>query len=186
MTAPAPTPDPRCEAALARLVATRQALRDRLMPPPAYTTGHRPARDPVRRMRAWGRWANARLRHLPATEIVASSLGEWWRRHPLHPLGERLRHEVQTQVLPRVRRHPATSMALVAGFAALLVAARPWRWPGIREAIGRTPARVQRWGLLWAQQVPWEAVWTAATLLWSRPPPHRPDPEGPPQPPHAN
>lgn len=130
-------------------------------------------------MRAWWRWAQARLRLQPITDLAASGVSAWWRQHPLHPVGERLRQEFDSGIVPLVRRHPRTSVALVAGTAALVVALRPWRWPWIRDEVHQAPVRLQRWGLRWARQVPWEAVWATAALLWSAPQAPRQGPEHP-------
>ena len=102
--------------AIERIEASRARLRLAMAPPPAPASE---ARDDS--------WL-AKLKHLPAVDLVTDALRDWWSRHPLRPFTLVAVEASDAVVKPLARRHPL-ALVLVAGVVgAALAWSRPRRW----------------------------------------------------------
>lgn len=193
---PAPTPR---SAALARLAASRQRLRNHLIPPPPVRyrplDGRPGARSVWLKGLVTGPWRYLRdkLRGNPLGEAVVDGISQWWIRHPLRDAAETVASEAQAEWqrkgAPLVRRHPIASVLLAGLAGSALVAARPWRSPRVSAQIRPMPRRFVSW--LFAQ-VPLQTVLSSlAVMLAGRgnddesagaAGPFTPDPTSPPAP----
>jgi len=179
---PAPTPaastDPaaRLQQALARLDATRGALRLALITPPDPPAGAGSARalaDPLRRL--WRRLRRA-ARQTPAAVLLTDAVQGWWQRHPWRPAGSLLCRQVQ----PALRRHPLVAAALAAAAGATLAGLRPWRWPAVHRQLHPLPGRLLHWLLQQAGSAPVQAALASLLLMALRADPPAGKPPGPP------
>lgn len=125
--------------AVARLAESRERLRRAMAGPPREERAARSARttstggsfgDSLSRTQIGGavRRLFARVRTLPAAEVVVDAVDAWWAGHPLHTAGAVAADASKAYVQPYARRNP---IALVVGSAvvgALFFLTRPWRW----------------------------------------------------------
>ena len=150
--------------ALARLSRSRQQLRDALVEPAPRPSSQRAASGlggaPLRWWRQLRRWAG----HSPIGLAAASAVRGWWRNHPWRPAAEVGTQELRSTLLPLVRQHPWTSVAVAAGLGAALVIGRQpvLRWA---SAHGRPlPGQLAQWA--WQQaSSPATQAWLAGWLL---------------------
>jgi hypothetical protein len=148
-TAPPLDARARLDAALARIEASRSAMRQVLVPQPELP----PAQAPEGELpEGWRRrfadgWQNLRdqMGDHPAVSVAMNAAQGWWRRQPLRPVVG----EIHGVVTPWVKRHPVLAVSLAAALAAGIVFARPWRVPAVRARLHGAPQRAGRW--LWHQ-----------------------------------
>lgn len=153
-----PDPAERRKQALARLAASRDQMLMCMLPPlpaPAASTG---CRHPVRRLIALWRLAQARLKASALPDLLQSLAQNWWRRHPLHPVGSLVQQELEQAVVPLIRQNPRTAVIVSAGAAAAVVALRPWRWGWVEQELRGMPLRLRVRAARLLQQVPWDVV----------------------------
>lgn len=142
----APGTASRASLALARLHATRQALRLELLPPPEAQDSTDPASAPAsqslhRMWRRLRRWA----RNSAPVSVLVQALEQTWRLHPLRPVGEAIVEGYRSQVAPTLRKHPWALVALAAGLGAALVLGRRWHGPLLANTLRPLPQRLGRW-----------------------------------------
>lgn len=154
-------PSPRVQQALLALAQSRLALHAELLPAPQ--TAARQGR-PGAIARLWWR----RLRSWPAMPMLGEALHQWWRRHPLQPLGEGLVVQARTQVWPLVRRHPWAGAGVAAALGAAVAAARPWRWDWVDRQVRRAPGAASGWLLRQLTSAPVQATLAASLLAMQR------------------
>lgn len=139
----------RLELALARIEASRAAMRQVLVPqpdPPPAEVPEGELPEGWRRRFADG-WQNLRdqMGDHPAVSVAMNAAQGWWRRQPLRPVVG----EIHGVVTPWVKRHPVLAVSIAAALAAGIVFARPWRVPAVRARLAGAPQRAGRW--LWHQ-----------------------------------
>lgn len=134
--------------ALARLNASRQRLRQELLPEadddPAANDSHGGLPLP-RKLKAMFRHWRFKLRHMPVAGMALGALQTWWHQHPLRMPGEALGSELRHSVVPLVRKHPVATVLVASAAGAALVAWRPWRWPVVARQIKPIPRSFGRW-----------------------------------------
>ena len=135
------------EAALARLIASRAALRQELITPPdPGLEGHEGSSFNLpRRAQALWRALRRSLRGSPMAGIALAAVQQWWERHPWRMATEIAADELQAIARPLIRRHPVASTLLAAAAGAALLSARPWRWPLVAKQFRPLPGRMGRW-----------------------------------------
>jgi hypothetical protein len=162
--APAPpmTPALRLELAIARLEASRQALRHEMMPEARSES----ADDDARRAGPWRlplRRVRALMKRWPLTQVAGDAVRGWWQHHPWRATGDLLADGLWPQLRPLVRRHPVAAAATAAAAGALVVAGRPWRWPVVGAQLRPLPSRALHWVVAQLTTVPMQTA--IATLL---------------------
>lgn len=172
-TSAAPPVASRASLALARLQATRQALRLELLPPA-------PAQDSAddagageslslhrlwRRLRRWARsWAPG--------SVLVEAVEQTWRVHPLRPVGVAIAESYRSQVAPVLRKHPWVMVAVAAGLGAALVLGRRWHAPLLVSTLRPLPQRLGRWLLAQLTSAPVQtalAAWLMVRASSARP-----------------
>ncbi|WP_077035637.1 hypothetical protein [Pelomonas sp. KK5] len=153
-------------AALQRLAASRQQLRNELIELPD-TTPHHPLNIP-RRLRALWRTLRRGLRGSPVAGVALTALQQWWEGHPWRATTELVAGELHAQVAPAVRRHPVAAMLLSAGIGLAVVAARPWRWHFVRRQVQPLPGRIVRWLFNQLGAAPGQALLSALLVMLAR------------------
>jgi hypothetical protein len=154
----------RRQQALQRLEASRLKLRAQLLDLPEGGAeadgGH--AHGMPRRLRVLWRALRRRLRAWPMAGVALAAVQGWWRKHPLRGGGELLAYELNTSLLPAVRRHPERALLIgaTAGFGLVLL--RPWRWPLVAGQLKPLPGRLGHWLLAQLSQAPLQALLSAA------------------------
>lgn len=139
--------DDRLDRALARMDASRAAMRHVLVPqPPAPPSAENLRGDGWRQRFAqgWSEW-RGKLGEHPGVSVAMDAAQDWWQRQPLRPVVG----EIHGVVKPWVRRNPLIAVSVVAVLAAGIAWARPWRMPAVRARMDHAPQRVGRW--LWHQ-----------------------------------
>ena len=132
--------------ALARLQASRQALRLHLMPPvePQDSADAPGAGGSLSLNRMWRklrRWT----RSFAPVSVLADAVEQTWRLHPLRPVGEAIAAGYRSQVAPTLRRHPWAVVAVAAAVGAALVFGRRWHAPLLANTLRPLPQRLGRW-----------------------------------------
>jgi hypothetical protein len=94
-------------------------------------------------------------------DLALGALQSWWSTAPWRQAVNGARQNLETTVVPLVRRHPWAAMGVAAAAGAVVMTLRPWRWVPVR---GSWP--LWRAGLLakLAQQavhLPWETMLAA-------------------------
>jgi hypothetical protein len=167
--------------ALARLARSRDALRQRLLPPPDDAATPGAGSFLPRRWRAWLRAGPLRplTRALePWVESTRRTAQRWWRRHPWRPSMEFVGGSVQRQVSPWMRRHPYGAVGIGAAAGAALVVAAPWRAPTVQRAFANGGARARRWMLRQLTSPAAQTVLAGLVTTWLTTQP-RPAPSAP-------
>lgn len=143
-----PTP---LEAALARLVASRQRLRLAMSPPDQGDGGPLDAQGQprpgawTRSLAGWWRRGRRALQAWPVADLAAGLLQDWWERHPWRSTGEQLSEAARYAVLPLVRRHPLSALLGAVALGAALMAGRAWCWPAVRAIRPAATRSGRRW-----------------------------------------
>jgi hypothetical protein len=165
-------------AALQRLALSRAGLRSLLIAQPDPDDAMAGA-PPQRLLRQLWRQLRRAARASPAADLALGALQAWWLTRPWRPALTELRHNMDTSVLPLVRRHPWAAVGVAAGAGAVLVYLRPWRWAGLRNSWPLWRAGLVAQLVQQAAHWPWEAMLGAlfAALASRRPaPPEAPAP----------
>lgn len=151
----APGAGSRVSMALARLQATRQALRLELLPPAepqdsADLAGEGESLSLHRMWRRLRRWA----RNWAPVSVLVEALEQTWRVHPLRPVGMAIAEGYRSRVAPALRKHPWAMVAVAAGLGAVLVLGRRWHAPLLASTLRPLPQRLGRWLLLQLASAP--------------------------------
>ena len=145
MNAPAAAaPDARA-LALQRLHASRQRLREELLPQDDADDDAGPATGGRPRRRRWAtRWRRLRRRLVsnPAAAVALHALESWWSRHPWRTTAQALAQHTENVVVPWVRRHPVLAVSAGGVAGAALVLGRRRLQPWIRARVSALPSRL--------------------------------------------
>jgi hypothetical protein len=171
-------------AALQRLALSRSKLQAALLQPQqmadaadaADAAGGASAGRLVRRL-----WRQLRQagRKSTVVDLALGALQSWWSTAPWRQAVNGARQNLETSVVPLVRRHPWAAVGVAAVTGALVMSLRPWRWVPVR---GSWP--LWRAGLVaklaqQAMHLPWETMLAAVMAAVAPPPAPRPPPEQP-------
>lgn len=161
----APEPGDARQAALQRLVASRQHLRAAWLPAPRRRPSPGERGPFTRRVALWWRQMRRDLGDNPVVALASQALGDWWQKSPWRAAGEALADEIHPHVVPLVRRHPVASVALAAGVGAAVAAARPWRWPLVARQMRVLPLLGRRWAFRLLREVPVQQLLAGLALV---------------------
>ena len=154
--------DDRLSAALAKLDASRLALRQELIMAPDAEPGSAGAgtgglADPLRR---WWRRLRRASQRSPLAALATDALQGWWQRHPWRPAASL----VLGQVRPVVQQHPLACASAAAVLGAVLVGSKPWRWRAVDGHLRPLPGRVGHWLLAELGRAPVQAALASLAL----------------------
>jgi hypothetical protein len=105
--------------AIARIEASRTALRLAMMPTLPAPTHRRPTGEQS--------WLH-KLGALPLVHAVVESVESWWSNHPLRPIGQVAGEASNAIIKPIAQSSPFMLMLVTALIGAGLAWSRPWRW----------------------------------------------------------
>lgn len=88
----------------------------------------------------------------------------------LRPLGDVIAAQWRVHAVPVVRRHPVLTVTAAATLGALVVTARPWRWPRVAREIEPLPSRVGHWLVAQLSSVPVQTALAALAVMVAQPP----------------
>lgn len=146
---PASTQPASIRLATTRLEQSRNRLRQAMMPPPPTRLGvaerSRLLGSLPDRIGALLRRVRQSMGSWPWFDLAAETVQSWWHRYPWRPVGELVVDELGAQLRPVVRRQPIAAALVAAAAGALVVAARPWRWPLLRWPARRLPRHAAHW-----------------------------------------
>lgn len=155
-----PTASDRVQAAQQALAASRQQLRQALLPG-LPDTGPQASARPWAWRRFWRRTAG-----WPLPGLARDALRAWWRQQSWHATGSALVLQARDGMLPLLRRHPLQAVAIAGALGAGLVALRPWQWPWLRRQARQLPGQLSLWA--WAQfNTPQVQTALAGLLAWA-------------------
>ena len=153
--------------ALATLEASRNRLRDVLLPPPpppgteqhgTFSFGH------LREL-----WADWKLHGKvpPLLDTTIDAVSSWWHSHPWRQMGNSVVEPLSDAAAPLVRRNPWTALAVAAAVGATLAATRPWRWRFVLHQMHAVRRQAVHWAVAQAATPAAQAVVGSllATLL---------------------
>ncbi len=153
-------------AALQRLALSRSKLQLALLQPQQMADASEAAdaaagASPGRLLRRLWRQLRQAARKSTVADLALGALQSWWSTAPWRTAVDDARQNLQTTVVPLVRRHPWAAVGVAAAAGALVVTLRPWRWVPMR---GSWP--LWRAGLVakLAQQavhLPWDTILAA-------------------------
>jgi len=165
-TETASAPSPR-QLALQRIGASRIQLRQQLLQLPRSEDAagaSAPLRLP-RQLRLLWRGLRRQLRGSPLAGLALLAVQNWWQHHPWRSTGELVVRELNTSLLPVVRRHPLAAAAVAGGLGLMLVKTRPWRWALVRRQARPLPGRVLNWVFRQLSQAPAQALLSSLMML---------------------
>jgi hypothetical protein len=168
-------------AALQRLALSRARLHTALLPPPepAEAAEAPGGTSPGRLLRRLWRQLRRAGRNSPVVDLALGALQAWWFTRPWRPAVDGVRQNLETTVVPLVRRHPWAAVGVAAAAGALVMSLRPWRWVAVRGSwplwrAGLVAKLVQQ-----AAHLPWETMLAALMAAVAASPAPRPPPEQP-------
>ncbi len=175
---PAPTPEQRMRAAVARIEASRYALIMRLAPDPprrrASTTGVDGSSDSSSKKQSFVDTLKARIKRngllQGGWQTVRTLARRWWTRQSWHRSVDLVVETLAHEARPLMRRHPlatlATGAALGVGLVVVVSTVRPWVWHQIRGNGSSLGDRVG--SLLWSQfsSAPVQMALAGALAAW--------------------
>ena len=113
--------------AVDRLAASRGRLRGAMM-----KITHPPKKPPlISGLGGIGDLGNKlldRVRDLPGVALFLATLESWWQEHPLRTASQVAQGASRKLVEPMAERNPVGLVLAAAGFGALLMLSKPWRW----------------------------------------------------------
>jgi hypothetical protein len=153
-------------AALQRLALSRSKLHAALLPPPQMADAAEAAdaaggASAGRLMRRLWRQLRQAGRQSTVVDLALGALQSWWSTAPWRTAVNGARQNLETTLVPLVRRHPWAAVGVAAAAGALVVTLRPWRWVPMR---GSWP--LWRAGLVaklaqQAMHLPWDTILAA-------------------------
>lgn len=169
---PPPGPDSRRQAALARLVASRQLLQTAWVPAAAPRSPN--GRGASRKLGAWWRLWRRRAASVPVLGLAVQAVESAWTQSPWRAAGAAMADELGHTAGPWVRRHPVLTVGLAAAAGGAIVTLRPWTWPTVHRHLRLGPRRLGRWLVHQVAQAPISSI-LAGLLLSTAVAPSRQD-----------
>jgi hypothetical protein len=149
-------------AALQRLALSRARLRVALMPPPETSGADGDGNwAPPRLLRQLWRHLRTAGRASPVVDLALGALQAWWFTRPWRSSLNGVRQNLETTVVPLVRRHPWAAVGVAAAAGAVVVVLRPWRWATLRSGWPLLRAGLVAQVVQQAAHWPWEAMLAA-------------------------